>query len=146
LPPYISEGVWVNEGVEKFSRYFGRKGWFVERSEDGAVGDVVTVDSKGVEASSNNGKTWTFSEGGLRIVLEVATAWAVTKALLPARLVLSVWATPWFARVCVLPVTRWTGRVFGKGKHAASGAAGTGAIGGSNVSKTVTSAAKKKVE
>jgi len=34
-----------------------------------------------------------------RVVIEVALAWAVTKALLPVRIVVSVWATPWFAGV-----------------------------------------------
>ena len=38
---------------------------------------------------------------GTRIVIEVAAAYAITKALLPLRLMLSVWATPWFARVVV---------------------------------------------
>ena len=37
----------------------------------------------------------------MKIVVEVATAYAVTKAILPLRLMLSVWATPWFARVAV---------------------------------------------
>ena len=39
--------------------------------------------------------------GGVRIVMEVAAAYAVTKVLLPVRIVGSVWATPWFARVVV---------------------------------------------
>lgn len=39
--------------------------------------------------------------GGLK---RVATAWAVVKALLPLRIGLSLWATPWFARVAVVPV------------------------------------------
>jgi hypothetical protein len=128
----------VKEGVEKFSRYFKRKGWFGVESEISDNGDVVLPMKDGVGGS---GQAWDFSEGGLRIVLEVATAWAVTKALLPVRLVLSVWATPWFARVCVLPVTRWTGRMFGKGP-AASGAIATTATGARTVSKKVESVAK----
>jgi hypothetical protein len=36
-----------------------------------------------------------------RILVEVATAYAITKVFLPARILLSVWATPWFARVTV---------------------------------------------
>lgn len=54
---------------------------------------------------------WGRGEGTVRIVVELATAWAVTKALLPARLVLSVWATPWFARVAIVPVLRGFGRM-----------------------------------
>ena len=67
----------------------------------------------------------------MRVVVEVATAYAITKALLPLRLVLSVWATPAFARWSVLPVTRWMSRVFRKkGAVKAPAAAGTGAVGG----------------
>jgi hypothetical protein len=138
LPPYISEGAWVKEGVEKFSRYFKRKGWFGVDSEVSESRDGVLLTKEG---AGESGQAWNFSEGGLRIVLEVATAWAITKALLPARLVLSVWATPWFARICVLPVTRWTGRIFGKGT-AAPGAAATTAVEARTISKNVESIAK----
>ncbi|KAF2769804.1 hypothetical protein EJ03DRAFT_361981 [Teratosphaeria nubilosa] len=61
---------------------------------------------------------------------ELATAYAVTKVLLPVRVVGCVWMTPWFARGVVLPVGRLVGRVFGRGSVMRSGAAGTGAIGG----------------
>jgi hypothetical protein len=33
-------------------------------------------------------------------------AYAIVKAILPLRIALSLWATPWFARVFVVPVTR----------------------------------------
>ena len=46
--------------------------------------------------------------------LRFATAYAITKALLPLRIVFSVWATPWFARWTVLPTTRYIRRMFGK--------------------------------
>lgn len=107
LPPYISEGKWVKEGTEKFGRYMKRKGWVGEENS-----------------------WWGNGEGAVRVVVEVATAYAVTKALLPVRLVLSVWATPAFARWSVLPVTRWMGRFFSRSKVAKSPAAGTGAVGG----------------
>lgn len=112
LPPYITEGAWVKQGIERFGRYFRRKGW---------LGD---------EGSKRDG-TWRVGEGGVRIVLEVATAWAVTKALLPVRIAVSVWATPWFARAFVLRMTGWIGRLFGRGKakgKTGSPAAGTGAV------------------
>ncbi len=32
-----------------------------------------------------------------------AAAYAVCKALLPFRLMLSVWGTPWFARAAIIP-------------------------------------------
>ncbi|KAL9044534.1 MAG: hypothetical protein Q9214_002335 [Letrouitia sp. 1 TL-2023] len=87
LPPYISEGKWVRDGVQKFGNYFRRKGWL------------------GEEGQARRYKSWAFGEGGVKIVVEFATAYAITKALLPLRLALSVWATPWFARVAVHPAT-----------------------------------------
>ncbi|TKA38269.1 hypothetical protein B0A54_09209 [Friedmanniomyces endolithicus] len=91
LPPFISEGRWVTEGTERFGRYFRRKGWISEAEGDEVIG--------------GGGQWWGTGEGGVRIVVEFATAYAITKALLPLRLVLSAWATPWFARWTVLPVT-----------------------------------------
>jgi Hypothetical protein FLILHELTA len=121
LPPYISEGAWVKEGIEKFGRYFQRKGW---------LGDQ----------DSKRGKGWSFGENGVRVLVEVATAYTVTKALLPLRLIASVWATPWFARIAVMPVTGWVGRMLGWGavrNTSASGSAGTGAVGAAAVSKNM---------
>lgn len=101
----------MREGTEKFGRYLKRRGW-IEEDE----------------------KWWGRGEKGVRVVLELATAYAVTKALLPVRLVGSVWATPWFARWTVLPVGRWVERLFGRGKgvrkSGGGDAAGTGAVGG----------------
>jgi len=57
----------------------------------------------------------------------LATAYAITKALLPLRLIFSVWATPWFARVSVVPVMNWFKRAFGTKRWAKVPAAGTGA-------------------
>lgn len=93
---------------------------------------------------SRREKYWGGGEKGVRIVLELATAYAVTKVLLPVRIVGSVWLTPWFARWTVLPVKSWVGRFFGrKGgkvagvvKDGSSGAAGTGAVAGGVMPKT----------
>ena len=122
LPPFISEWAWVQVGVEKFGKYLRKKGW---------LGDEGT----------GKMKWWGRGEGGTRVVVELATAWAITKALLPARLVLSVWATPWFARWTVLPVMSGLRRGFRRGGKAtpgsamASPAAETGAIGGGVAAK-----------
>lgn len=79
---------------------------------------------------------WGRGEKGVRVVVELATAYAITKMLLPLRLVGSVWATPWFARWTVLPVTKRLGRLFGRGKAKKTvDAAGTGAVGGGAVPK-----------
>ena len=63
-----------------------------------------------------------------------ATAYAVTKALLPLRLILSVWGTPWFARFTTVPVFGRVRRLFSR-KKTTSAAAGTGATGGGVLSK-----------
>ncbi|KAK6523818.1 hypothetical protein TWF281_001786 [Arthrobotrys megalospora] len=46
-----------------------------------------------------------------RGVMDLATAWAVVKAAMPLRVVVSVWGAPWFARVAVLPFVRLFRRV-----------------------------------
>ncbi|OBT68735.1 hypothetical protein VE03_02195 [Pseudogymnoascus sp. 23342-1-I1] len=59
------------EYQEKFRRWFGRKGWF----------GVEVGEGKGGVGEGKGGG------GGVRIVMEVATAYAVTKVLLPVRIV-----------------------------------------------------------
>jgi hypothetical protein len=71
--------------TEKFGSYFGRKGWF------GFSNDSCTSDA-------TRGKSWT-PDAGAKLLLEVATAYAITKAIIIPRVMLSIWATPWFARV-----------------------------------------------
>lgn len=116
LPPYISEGKWVQDGTEKFGKWLRKRGW--------------------IEEEKRSGKWFGRGEGSIRIVVELATAYAITKALLPLRLVVSVWATPWFARWTVLPFTGFVKRMFGrktvtKGEVSKVGAAaGTGAVSG----------------
>lgn len=112
LPPYISEGAWVSQGTEMFGRWLRRRGWITEEE--------------------SSGRWWGRGEGGVRLVVELATAYAIVKALLPLRLILSIWATPWFARWTVLPLKTRLSGVFGKGKgvgSTSSPAAGTNAIG-----------------
>lgn len=74
----------IEEGTKRFGRWLRKKGW-VSDGEDGY--------------------------GGGRLVLEFATAYAVTKMLLPVRIMFSVWATPWFSRRCFEPAVRWTARI-----------------------------------
>lgn len=52
MPPFISEGKWVSDGVEKFGKYFRRKGWL------------------GEEGKARRHKWWGRGEGGTRIVVE----------------------------------------------------------------------------
>jgi hypothetical protein len=68
------------------------------------------------------------------VLVEFATAYTITKVLLPVRIVFSVWGTPGFARWAVLPVIRRVKTVFGRGaKPDVRNAAGTGAVEGGAV-------------
>lgn len=90
-----------DQGVKRFGRWLGKKGW-VEES------DVKTVTEH--EVTGVNIK----EQAGVRLVLEFATAYAITKALLPVRLAASAWATPWFARTILTPTTNMAKKLFGK--------------------------------
>ncbi|KAH7054261.1 hypothetical protein B0J12DRAFT_449023 [Macrophomina phaseolina] len=124
LPPYVSEGAWVKEGVERFGRYFRRKGWISDDGVHAAEGEVAAAEGDGRRRDAlrkKAGTAWGWGEGGVRVLVEVATAWAVVKALLPLRLAVSVWGTPWFARVVMGGVGRGLRRVFGGGKGKGTG-------------------------
>lgn len=89
---YMSEhfGGYVREGLARFEKYFKRKGWFgFSRDDDGAVEEQP----KDVMDRLQSG------DDRYKLLTEVALAYAITKALLPIRVVGSVWATPWFAKV-----------------------------------------------
>lgn len=73
----------LDEGTRRFSKWLSKRGWIGEDEDDGAWGG----DSK-------------------RLVLEFATAYAITKFFLPLRIIGSVWATPWFARAVVSRMQR----------------------------------------
>lgn len=116
-------------GVEKFGRYFRRKGWIgeEERREAGHLvveaqehqRDGVVEHEHGEKTGGTMGRkdrAWNVGESSVRIVVEFATAYAITKALFVPRIMFSVWATPAFARWTVVPVMRWAGSMFGAGK------------------------------
>lgn len=84
-----------DEGVARYVRWFRRRGWI----EDS---DVTSVAEHEVTSPDDLKKE---HSRGVQLVLEFATAYAITKALLPVRLAGSVWATPWFARRILTPVT-----------------------------------------
>lgn len=93
-------GGYVRDGTAKFERYFTRKGWFGfgQGEEEKAV--VAPAGEKGGDdADAAVMSRWEGSDEKYRIVVEVALAYAITKVLLPARIVVSLWATPWFAGV-----------------------------------------------
>ena len=125
LPSWFAEGAWMLAAVEKFGKYFKRKGWI--RGED-----VIEAEAE-VELRRRD-RVWHLGEGGARLLVEFATAYTITKVLLPVRILFSVWGTPGFARWAVLPVIRRVKTVFGRGaKPDIKNAAGTGAVEGGAV-------------
>lgn len=85
IPEEMLEGA-----SEIFERWFGRRGWF-GYGESGSA--RLGNDGQMIEEAGES------NTSGKRIVLEVATAYVITKVLLPARIVVSVWGTPWFAGI-----------------------------------------------
>lgn len=88
-------GPQIKEGMVRFEKYLRRKGWFgfekgssLREVEGGAGGEGAGPSS---EIRAGN-------EEGYRIVAEIALAYAITKVLLPVRILVSLWATPWCAR------------------------------------------------
>jgi len=123
IPDGVKESSWVQESTARWEKYAKRKGWVAD--DDEALSKA--------EASAGE---------SLGIVMDLAVGWAITKALLPFRLAFSVWATPWFAGVAVLPIAGLVARLGGRrtaGQLAGdvqSPAAGTNAIGGGVIGKT----------
>ncbi|KAF6813209.1 hypothetical protein CSOJ01_04720 [Colletotrichum sojae] len=107
LPLEYVTGHWaeyVRDGVGKAERYFSRKGWFGFGAEDrgSMTGELEARedDTSGrTERSTQDLLERWQKDGKYKVVVEVAIAWGITKALLPARILVSVWATPWFAGV-----------------------------------------------
>ena len=92
---YVTDhfGESVQNGVKRYERYFARKGWFGFEKED-------LEKAKGKDEKLSDAEVmdkWNTGEAKYKVVVEVALAYAITKALLPLRIIGSVWATPWFA-------------------------------------------------
>jgi hypothetical protein len=160
LPPWFAEGAWIASGVERFGRYFKRKGWI--RSDEALEAerevDEIQKDDKQrkwmkgsgwLSGSDDDGigsetkrlrkvdQAWNISEGGVRLVVEFATAYTIVKMFLIPRIVFSVWATPTFARWTVAPfLRRFRGMFRKKDKGNGAPGAGTGAIKGGAVPKS----------
>ncbi|KAI9732001.1 MAG: hypothetical protein M1834_004452 [Cirrosporium novae-zelandiae] len=105
LPAYFSEGKYITDGIERFGRYFRRKGWIgIKDAEE--VEEIEEDIKKGrIKDKKWRGKWWDRGEVGARWVVEVATAYTITKVLLIPRIMFSVWATPGFARLVMVPCT-----------------------------------------
>ncbi|KAL1865591.1 hypothetical protein VTK73DRAFT_5182 [Phialemonium thermophilum] len=96
---YVTEhyGGYLADGARRFERYFRRKGW-LGFEEDANEGDGEDAEKR--EAGQGHLERWQ-TDGRYSVVVEIALAYAITKALLPVRIVASLWATPWFAGVLV---------------------------------------------
>ncbi|KAJ2891230.1 uncharacterized protein MKZ38_000722 [Zalerion maritima] len=101
-------GTGVREGVAMFERYFQRKEWFGfhkqpehAQLDDDTVGDDVTDEELGVGDDAHVVlERWeSGADPKYKILVEIGLAWAITKAILPVRVLASVWATPWLATV-----------------------------------------------
>lgn len=99
---YVTDhfGESLQGGIERYERYFKRKGLFGFGQEDNDNTPVseTTDENAHVEDAVQR---WHNGEQKYKILVEVALAYAITKALLPIRIIGSVWATPWFANLIV---------------------------------------------
>lgn len=90
----------VQNGVARFERYFAKKGWFGFSGGDlgsNPLSDGAKSGSK--EQTEEAMERFQSGDQKYKVLVEVALAYAVTKAILPLRIIGSVWATPWFAGV-----------------------------------------------
>lgn len=87
----------VRDGIARFERYFRKKGWFGFGSANEGPAPPRAAEELGAEDKEVLVR-WE-SDGKYKILVEVALAYAVTKILLPVRVVGSILATPWFASV-----------------------------------------------
>lgn len=106
--PDLSAGTGENnpfdEGAARFGRWLRKKGW-VDESDVNIVAEHEVSSLKRSRAEEHS---------GIRLVLEFATAYTITKALLPVRIVASAWATPWFARTVLTPANNVAKKLLGK--------------------------------
>lgn len=107
LPPYFAEGEWFIKSVEKIGRWFRRRGW-IDAKEEANVEEQSKAGKARIfeEQRTAISRVWNKNEDRGRWVIEIATAYAIVKVLIPVRLVLSAFWAPWFATRILLPVGR----------------------------------------
>ncbi|KAL2754867.1 hypothetical protein ACRALDRAFT_1071499 [Sodiomyces alcalophilus JCM 7366] len=80
-----------------------KKGW--TKDEGVVTGGIAVTRTRATPETAKETRDvleqWRSDDAKYKVVVEVALAWAITKALLPARILVSVWGTPWFAAVMV---------------------------------------------
>ena len=106
LPPWFAESHVLVTSVEKLGKWFRKRGWISDDAE--AKVEEEVKEGKGgkwfEKTRDKLGRKWERGEGGSRLLVETATAWAVVKVLLPVRLVVCAWWAPGFARWVVIPI------------------------------------------
>ncbi|KAE8553275.1 hypothetical protein EYB25_004657 [Talaromyces marneffei] len=98
-----------NETIQRFGKWMTKKGWV--GSEDVEVAKKVSSTATTLTEDGDNTQVLT-QQKGAQLVLQFAAAYVTTKALLPLRIVTCAWATPWFARVLLVPIGRGVRRIF----------------------------------
>lgn len=107
---YMTEhfGAYVQSGVSRFEKYFKRKGWFGFEKEE--KGDDTAVPSSDHHSTDEVLQKVAGHDAKYKVLMDVALAYAITKALLPVRIIGSVWAAPWFARILLRTKKAITGK------------------------------------
>lgn len=101
--PDLTSSRAFEDGTRRFGRWLRKKGW-VEEDVEMDMGQLAKEQAEGTVHYEDLVPSKDGEKKGMRLVWEFATAWAVTKALLPLRIAASVWATPWFARTILGPI------------------------------------------
>ena len=94
-------GAAVRDGVGKFERYFKKKGWFGFSNTDNAGAQGLRLVEENTRELLEQWELGT--DPKYKTLVEIGLAWAITKAMLPVRIIASVWAAPWFARAFIMP-------------------------------------------
>ncbi|KAJ3414880.1 hypothetical protein HDV05_005944 [Chytridiales sp. JEL 0842] len=111
----------VDEGNRRMGKLMRK--WFPDEEEKQQVGALPS----GLSESDNKGASYVTSDlapstlkagkwdvgRGARVIVDLATSYAIVKLLMPVRLAASLAMTPWFARVAVVPVSNGFKRLFG---------------------------------
>lgn len=100
----------LNEAIPRFGKWMTKKGWV--GSEDVEAAKNVSSTASGSTEDGDKSQQVLTQQKGAQLVLQFAAAYVTTKALLPLRVVASVSATPWFARVLLVPIWRGVKRIF----------------------------------
>ncbi|PYI32884.1 hypothetical protein BP00DRAFT_393479 [Aspergillus indologenus CBS 114.80] len=110
--PDLTASESFQQGTQRFQRWLRKNGWVDADTQvdlaalegGGDLGARLTLSERVAGESSSSSSSSKTQTEGVRLVLEFATAYTVTKFLLPVRIAASVWATPWFARVVLGPL------------------------------------------